>query len=73
MNKSQNKNVFRLFHSRKRHLLALLGLLQTELTDPLSYNSISEIPTLSYTVSTWGLKNVPHLGGASLYTCIGHY
>ena len=45
---------FRLFHSRKRHLLALLGLLQTQMADlpPLSYASTSEIPTLSDTVRT---------------------
>ena len=41
----------RRFHSHKMRLLALLGILRTELTDfpTLSYTSTSEIPTLSYT------------------------
>ena len=33
----------------------------------LSYSSLSEIPTLSY---TWGLKKVPLSGGASLWLAI---
>ena len=52
------------------HLLTLLCLLQTKMTDfpPLSYTLTSEIPTLSY---IWGLKKVPLLCGASPYSLIG--
>ena len=47
-----------LFHSYKVHLLALLGLWQTKMTDfpTLSYSSTNEIPTNSY---RWSLKKVP--------------
>ena len=42
----------RLFQSHKMNLSALLGLLQTEMTDfpSLSYTTTSEIPTFSYNV-----------------------
>ena len=42
----------RLFHSHKMNLLALLGLLQTEMADflSISYTTTSEIPTFSYNV-----------------------
>ena len=41
-----------LFQSRKMNLLALLGLLQTEMTDfpSLSHTTTSEIPSFSYNV-----------------------
>ena len=47
-----------LFHSYKVHLLALLGLLTTKMTDfpTLSHSSTNEIPTNSY---HWSLKKVP--------------
>ena len=47
-----------LFHSYKVHLLALLGLLTTKMTDfpTLSHSSTNEIPTNSY---RWSLKKVP--------------
>ena len=39
------------FYSQKMHLLALVSLFTTKMTDfcSLSYTSASEIPTLSYT------------------------
>ena len=55
-----------LFQSYKVHLLALLGLWQTKMTDfpTLSYSSTNEIPTNSY---RWSLKKVPLWGRTSLY------
>ena len=58
MNRSQNQNILLTFHSYKVHLLALLGLLTTKMTDfpTLSHSSTNEIPTNSY---RWSLKKVP--------------
>ena len=49
MNQSQNQSASSTFTRHNMHLVALLGLLQTE-TDspPLSYTSASDIPILSY-------------------------
>ena len=51
MIKKKNRTLSRLFHCLKTHLLALFGLLPTEITDfsTLSNTSTSVIPTLSYT------------------------
>ena len=50
MDKSQNQNIFLLFHSHKMHLVAL-SVLSTDHNDefsyPFIYSSASEIPTLS--------------------------
>jgi len=59
----------RLFHNRKMHLLALLGLVHTEITDfrTLSYTSTYEIWPPVYIGS---LKRVPLSGEAFPYRSI---
>ena len=61
MNKSQNQNIFSVFHSHKMHLLALFrSFLGTEMTD-FPNRSYAQVPLLDGTSPYRPLEGVPQL------------